>query len=119
MANKLRPYYIGASGAFIIFSHTNQKSFRAAQRFYQYFRSITNNPSIPVAFIEIQEVDHAIYLTEGERSNKTSNVVYYEIRMGDELNFISIFETAIMEIVAWAYQESARYHRRRYLVQTQ
>jgi hypothetical protein len=105
LANKLRPYYKGSVGAFIVFSHSNQESFNAAKRFYQYFRSITHNPRIPVAFIEIQEEKDTILIKEGERINKRSNEVYYEIRMGDNRNFITVFETVIMEIVRWVDEQ--------------
>ncbi|MFX0050260.1 MAG: hypothetical protein ACFFAJ_01175 [Candidatus Hodarchaeota archaeon] len=109
--NKLRPYYLGASGAFIIFSRSNSDSYEAAKCFYQYFRKITGDPCIPVAFVDIRDEFTPILIDDGVTLNNGSNEVYYEINAGDFLGFRRIFEIILTDIVSFAHQQSNEYHR--------
>jgi hypothetical protein len=108
---KLRPYYLGASGAFIIFSRSNPDSYEAAKCFYQYFRKITVDPRIPVAFIDIRDESATILIENGVKLDNGSNEVYYEIKTGDFQGFRKVFEIIITAIVSFAYQQSTEYHR--------
>jgi len=109
--NKLRPYYLGASGAFIIFSRSIPESYEAAKCFYQYFQKIAEDPRIPVAFIDIRDKSATILIENGVKIDNGSNEVYYEIKAGDFQGFRRVFERIIIEIVSFAHQQSIEYHR--------
>ncbi|MFX0181460.1 MAG: hypothetical protein ACFE95_00150 [Candidatus Hodarchaeota archaeon] len=111
LSNKLRPYYLGASGAFIIFSRSNPDSYEAAKCFYQYFRKITTDPRIPVAFIDIREESATILIENGIKLDNESSEAYYEMKAGDFQGFRRVFETLITTIVSFAHQQSTEYHR--------
>lgn len=88
--NRLIPYFYGASGA-IIFLTQNPRSFETAKYFYQYFRNITGDSSIPVVFIDVLHENQRILIEEEERLEENSVEYYYEINSDDHIAFNRIF----------------------------
>ncbi len=96
--NRLVPYFYGTSGA-IIFLTQNPRSFETAKYFYQYFRNMTSDSSIPVVFIDILDVKKGILIEEEEKLEENSIESYYEMTINDHNGFERIFSQFVKNIL--------------------
>lgn len=77
-------HYFRSRGALILLSKDSADSFESARAFYHYFRFSNSDPSIPVAFVEIQKKSDDLLLEEViQLEQQELPDFYYGIRFDD------------------------------------
>ncbi|MHA2248180.1 MAG: hypothetical protein ACXADY_24740 [Candidatus Hodarchaeales archaeon] len=76
-----KKYYNEKEGAIILFSKNNEHSFKAAKTFYKKLRNENKDFPIPIAFVELIEMDELSQrlIDEPEILEDTPQVAYYGI----------------------------------------
>ncbi len=93
--DKMVQHYFRSRGAIILLSKDSADSFESARAFYHYFRLINRDPSIPVAFVEIQKKSNDILLEEVIQLKQELPDFYYGIRFDD----FKAFEKILLSLV--------------------
>lgn len=96
-----KTYYHEKEGAIILFSKNNDYSFKAAKTFYNKLIKENEEFPIPIAFIELLEIDESsqLLIDEPEILENTPHVAYYGITENAD-GFESILRFIIQKYTA-------------------